>query len=329
MRRSVYPFALLMALVFALVFAQPLAAQTRGEVAVTIDDLPQNGREFGLGRMKKMTEKLTRSVASHKVPAVGFVNEAQLFYAPGEAGERIKLLDMWLAAGLELGNHTYAHRAFREITLAEYQEGVVRGETVTKILAARHNLPYRYFRHPYLDTGPNLESRDAFDRFVTERGYTIAPVTMDGADWMFGLVYGDAKSRGDKATMRKVVEAYLAFTDAAIGHAETMTNALFHRPIRHVMLMHANELNAEHFDEIVKIFERRGYGFVTLERALQDEAYREPNSYARSQGLWWLDRWVESRNAQPMPHPDPPAWVWEEYQRLDAVAPARIPGSRN
>jgi peptidoglycan/xylan/chitin deacetylase (PgdA/CDA1 family) len=318
-------------LLFVIVLvAAPTAAQTRGEVAVTIDDLPQNGREYGLKRMQRMTESLVRAIASHRVPAIVFVNEAQLFTHPGEIDARIAVLDAWALAGIELGNHTFAHRRFREVTLAQFEEGVVRGETVTKMLAERHKLPYRYFRHPYLDTGPNLETRTAFERFLAERGYTIAPVTIDPEDWMFALVYGDAKTRGDRAMMRRVADAYLAFADAAMSYAEAYARALFNRPIRHVLLMHANELNAENFDGLARVFERHGYAFVALGRALEDEVYRSPNTFARDDGVTWLERWAATREAKiGLARPEPPAWVSGAYERLDALSPPRIPGSRN
>lgn len=318
-------------LLFVIVLvADPAAAQTRGEVAITIDDLPQNGPEYGLTRMQHMTRRLVHAIVSHRVPAVVFVNEAQLFTRPGQVDARIALLDAWAAAGIELGNHTFAHRSFREVTLAQFEEGVVRGETVTKMLAERHKLPYRYFRHPYLDTGPGLETRTAFERFLTDRGYTIAPVTIDPEDWMFGLLYSDAKTRGDKAMMRRVADAYLAFADTALSYSEKYARALFGRPIRHVLLMHANELNAENFGGLARVFARHGYAFVALGRALEDEVYRGPNTFAGDDGVSWLERWAATREMQiKLARPNPPGWVSAAYERLDAVSPPRIPGSRN
>jgi peptidoglycan/xylan/chitin deacetylase (PgdA/CDA1 family) len=323
--------ALLPVACLTVVLAAAMAsAQSRGEVAVTIDDAPQNGREFGLERMQRMTEHLVRALSSRRVPAVVFVNEAQLFTRPGEVDARIALLDAWASAGIELGNHTYAHKRFRDVTLAQFEEEVVRGETITKLVAERHKLPYRYFRHPYLNTGPDLETRTAFERFLAGRGYTIAPATVDASDWMFALVYGDAKTRGDKAMMRRVADEYLAFADAALSYSEAYARGLFGRPIRHILVMHANELNAEHFDELAEVFERRGYGFVSLGRALEDEAYSSPNTFAGDEGILWLERWAATRGAAVgLTRPEPPAWVWEAYQRIDAESPPRIPGSRN
>src|SRR5438552_537604 len=72
--------------------------QPPAEIALTIDDLPQGGREFGLKRMQQMTERFVRGLASNHIPAVALVNEAQLFTRPGEVDARIAMLDAWASA---------------------------------------------------------------------------------------------------------------------------------------------------------------------------------------------------------------------------------------
>ena len=313
------------------VHAQAPAPSSAGarEIAITIDDLPQNGPEYGLKRMQQMTAKLVGALARHHIPAVAFVNEAQL-YKPGEVDARIALLAAWADAGLELGNHTFAHKSFHNTTLADFEDEVIRGETVSRQLDAAHGKTLRYFRHPYLDTGPDLATRTAFEAFLAARGYTIAPVTLDADDWMFTLPYSEALAHKDRAEMKRVADAYLAFTEASIARSEQFSDALFGRPIRQVLLMHANELNADTFDELVRLFERHGYTFVTLERALEDAAYREPNTFARPAGIPWFERWAATRGGVTAPPEiEPPAWVQEAFDRLSVTFPPRIPGSVN
>ena len=78
-------------------------------------------------------------------------------------------------------------------TLAAWEEEVVRGETVTRILLAQHHMKMRYFRHPFLDTGRDIETRRQAEMFLAQRGYRIAPVTMDAWDWMFAGPYAYAR----------------------------------------------------------------------------------------------------------------------------------------
>jgi len=54
----------------------------------------------------------------------------------------------------------------------------VQGESVTRLLLDEHKMKLRYFRHPYLDTGRDLETRRHAEAFLIGRGYRIAPVTL-------------------------------------------------------------------------------------------------------------------------------------------------------
>src|SRR5437868_5127023 len=178
------------------------AAQPNRQVAITIDDLPA-GSAGGMSAatITEMTSKLMAALRERKVPAVGFVNEKKL-YKIGEVDARIKALGMWVESGFELGNHTYSHFSLNKVGLKAWEDDVIQGESVTRILLSQHNMQLRYFRHPYLDTGRDLETRRQAEAFLVARGYRIAPVTVDAWDWMYGGVYEDAKKRGDTAPSR-------------------------------------------------------------------------------------------------------------------------------
>jgi len=69
----------------------------------------------------------------------------------------------------------------------------------------------RYFRHPFLDTGRDLQTRRQAEAFLVARGYRIAPVTLDAWDWMYAGVYEDAKKRGDTAPAGRTHARYLSY----------------------------------------------------------------------------------------------------------------------
>ena len=287
------------------------------EIAVTFDDLPLGGPEVGLPRLRTMTAALLATLKREGVTAVGLVNESKL-YRPGEIDERTAVLKDWLDAGHELGNHTFSHPSFFDTPLAAFQEDVIRGETVTRMLLAEKGQKLRYFRHPFLRTGPTLETRAAFEKFLAERGYTVAPVTVENADYVYNAIYTRAKTKGDQATMRRMAEGYVRYTEAQLDFQEGVARKLLGRPMRHVLLLHANELNADALDEVLAIFKRRGYRFVTLERALEDDAYRLPDTYAGRVGVSWLFRWTRSQGV-PIDwsqEPEPPEDVRKLYEAI-------------
>src|SRR5207248_4407279 len=131
--------------------AMRLCAQSRPqrEIAITIDDLPAASNRLTGTEITEMTKKLLGILRDQKIPAVGFVNERKL-YKFGEVDERIKALSLWLDYGFELGNHTFAHTSLNRGGLKEWEEDIIRGETVTRLLLAQHNMTLRYFRHPFL-----------------------------------------------------------------------------------------------------------------------------------------------------------------------------------
>ena len=304
--------ALLTTLSAASVRAQSAANKQRvkREVAVTFDDLPATQSEPAT--MRYVIPKLIKSIKANGVPAIGFVNERKLYVDGKPDAGRVALLRLWLAAGLELGNHTFSHVSIDETALAEYEENVIRGEALTKGLLAERGERLRYFRHPQLRTGPTTEYKEALDKFLAERGYTVAPVTVDNNDYLFADVYARAKRRGDKATMRRVVEAYIPYMEGIFAFFEKLSVDALGYEVKQTLLLHASELNADHFDDLARMMKRRGYGFISLEDALKDRAYSLPEAQT-TRGLSWLHRWMLAKGETLQMEPAEPQFITQLF----------------
>lgn len=305
-----------------LIASLPLIAQTDRQVAITVDDLPAGNAQFmSASEITDMTQRLVSALRDEKVPAVGFVNEKKL-YKTGETDERIRALSMWLDVGLELGNHTFAHTSLNLAGLTAFEEDVMRGETVTSMLLAQHKMKLRFFRHPYLDTGRDLETRRQAEAFLSARGYRIAPVTVDAWDWMYGRVYEDARKRGDTKLENDLVKDYLSYTDTMFAYAEKLSKELVGYEIKQVLLLHGNEMEADHFHDLAAVMRKRGYRFIPLEDALGDEAYSLPDTYVGAEGTDWLDHWAVTRGKPPQGHPVFPQWVIDRDNAIPRPMPA-------
>ena len=127
----------------------------------------------------------------------------------------------------------------------------------------------RYFRHPFLNTGPSLEMKNAFDRILAERQYVVAPVSVDNDDYIFASVYADAVKNNDRALIKRVVEAYPSYMEAAVEFYEKCSRSLLGYELKQILLVHANLLNADHFDKLIVMMKKRGYQFISLEEALR------------------------------------------------------------
>lgn len=283
----------------------------RREIAVTFDDLPGVAMPPGGWCDRKafveMNRKLLQSITTHRIPALGLVVESRIC-------ERYKdivpeLLNMWLDAGLELGNHSFSHFDLNVTRLDVYKADVIRGETVTNRFLEQRHKKLKYFRHPFLHAGKDLETKRAFEKFLDERGYTIAPVTIDNQEWVFAEVYALAKKRGDKGTAERVAREYIKYMEEVFDFFEKLSVEVVGYEIKQVLLLHANPLNADHFDELVRMMKRRGYAFISLDQALEDPAYRLPDTYAGPKGLSWLHRWAFSKGLKMKDEPREPEFI--------------------
>lgn len=314
-------FLSVLAILAVLVVLPAAAAEPpRRTVSLTFDDLPLAPRADDLATARRVTGDLLRVLAEHKAPAAGFVNEDKL-HRPGELDERIALLERWLDAGAVLGNHTYSHLNLRDTPLAAYEDDVLHGEVITRRLLRQRGLSAPlYFRHPFTNTGPTKEVKDAFEAFLKSRGYVIAPFTIEHADYLFNSVWLDARKQGDADRAGRVRAAYLEHLDTMCGFFEDLSRDTFGREIPQILLIHANELNADSLDAMLDRLEARGYAFVSLDEALRDPAYATADTMVVRFGPSWLHRWRATlgKPEKLRDEPDPPAWVLREYEALTA-----------
>jgi peptidoglycan/xylan/chitin deacetylase (PgdA/CDA1 family) len=305
----------------ASLFAATLAVGTPGaqiarEVAITFDDLPIAGvLPRDAASSLELTTKLLRAITTHHVPVVAFVNEGKAHAADGSIdAARVALLRAWLDAGAELGNHGFSHLDLHTTPLDVFEADVVKGDEIIGGLSTGRGRQVRFFRHPFLHTGRDLETRAAFERFLTARGYRVAPVTIDNDEYLFAGAYDRALARGARDAAARVADAYVPYMEAKVEYFERNSRELFGRDIRQILLVHANMLNAERFADLAAMFERRGYAFITLDRALDDPAYQSSDTYVGGGGITWLHRWALTRK---MPRtffagePETPAFVTE------------------
>jgi peptidoglycan/xylan/chitin deacetylase (PgdA/CDA1 family) len=295
-------------------------------LVITMDDLPgaMPASDSDVGALKDVQRyngAITAIFRKHHVPAVGFVNEAKVQVA-GERDARAALLKLWIDAGLELGNHTYSHPNFSTTPVRQFEDETIRGEVITSSLLAAAGKKERYFRHPYLSTGATEEAKSEFEAFLKVRGYQIAPVTVENADYAFNDVLTAALAASDKSRAEKAKAEYRAFTKSSFEFFEDASKKLFGREIPQTLLIHDNEINSEMLDTLLADMEERGYRFISLDEAMFDPAYATPDRFVGPVGISWIDRWKVALGGQPdYEHdPDPPDWIMQEFNELRSHA---------
>ncbi len=277
------------------------------EVAFTFDDLPMTGNSPSFETANDVNSKILRTLKSNKIVATGFVNEQKLIVL-GEIDKRTALLERWITNGHDLGNHTLSHIFINNASFEQYKEDFIRGETVTCMPLDKHGRKLRYFRHTQLRTGSSDEFRQKLDELLKERKYMVAPVTIDSNEYLFAVRYAEAKANRDDLQMEKIVEAYLIYMERVTEHFESLSKDFLGYEVKQILLLHANELNADHLDRLVEMYKRRGYHFVSRNDALIDPAYKLPEVTA-VRGLSWIHRWVLAKGLGMIEEPAETVWI--------------------
>ncbi len=281
----------------------PPPAAPVGRVALTIDDLPWQTQKGvarpSLAEVQAMNATIRDTLLRTKTPAAVFFNADAL-----SAGDR--LVEDWKEAGFTLGNHTWSHAGLHRTPVEEWLEDVARCQTTLEARAGE----IRYFRYPYLQQGPDLETRDRAAAGLRALSLTHAPVTVATSEWVLAFAWRNAA--GDAAKQAEIAASLRQHMLQSLNEAQRMAIAATGRDVAQITLVHANELIADQLDEIIGEVRAAGWEIVPLEEALQDPVYGLPDRWARNGGVSWLARVAEDL-------PGDSYWFGQEEARLYAA----------
>jgi len=284
-------------ILFILIFVASSSFAQKKQVCFSFDDLTVVS--YGITDSVYLQQLMNRLVASlnkHDIPAIGFVNEKKLFNKEGRTIPfQVEIVKHWVNSGLELGTHTYSHPDYNKVSFSEYANDIIKGETISKEILAEKGKSLRYFRHPFLHVGNTKEKADSLDAFLKERGYTVAPVTIDNDDYLFAVAYKRASVKNDTVLMRQIRNDFVEYIEKKAAYYEKQSQALFGRNIPQILLLHASLLNSDCTGLLATMFEKNQYEFVPMDEALRDKAYQTQVTVYGNLGISWIDRWALSQ----------------------------------
>lgn len=290
-----------------------ISSYAQQEVAITIDDLPCSNCVDDptiLSTNKKILDILLR----YGIESVGFVNEGKCYRNEKPDSSLTRVLEDWLKSGQELGNHTYSHINIGNVSVEEYEADLLKGEVLMRPMISKYNQRLKYFRHTQLRTGPTKEYKEQLEAVLTKHGYITAPVTIDNDEYIYAYCYTQAKRKGDTTLMRMVAYDYLDYMRSIIKHMEKVSNDFLGEKIPHILLIHANELNADYLDDLLEVFIERSYTFISLDKALEHPVYKRKAAQSNF-GFSWLYRWQLADGQKITYAPDLSPWVQELFDK--------------
>jgi hypothetical protein len=60
----------------------------------------------------------------------------------------------------------------------------------------------------------------------------------------------------------------------------------------------------------------KGYRFISLEEALKDPVYSQPETYVGPGGFSWIHRWSMTKGMPNKGEPNEPQWLNKAYQHI-------------
>jgi peptidoglycan-N-acetylglucosamine deacetylase len=247
-------------------------ANEKPSVAITIDDL--GWQAIPEAMRPEADQRLLAALERHKVKAALFVIGKN-----GDTPEGRAILKTWSERGHIIGNHTWSHPFYGEAAdPAKFGEEMLRCDALVRQFPTFRP----YFRFPALKEGATRERRDWMRAFLKAHGYKNGAVTIDTSDWYYNqrlLKHLDAKL---------FREPYLAHIADRASYYDGLAQKVLGRSIRHTILLHYNVLNSFFLEDILRMFQTRGWQLVDAESAFADEVFaRQPDTVPAGESLVW------------------------------------------
>jgi len=261
------------------------------QVAFTFDDLPAHGPlppgEFRPEPMRSIIKTLK---TENMPPVYGFVNG----FRTAEYPYQTELLREWIASGNPLGNHTWSHPSLDESTAGKYIHNIAENEPLLEKVDPAGD--WHWFRFPYLEEGNTLAKREAVRYYLLGHGYRIAEVNLDFEDYLWNDAYARCAAKKDEVAVASLHDSYLATADEYITYSRTLSQRLYGRDIPYVLLLHVGAFDAKMLPELIGLFRKRGFEFVSLPQAESDPAYRVDPKVAYPGGGLLMELVATTRN---------------------------------
>jgi peptidoglycan-N-acetylglucosamine deacetylase len=254
------------------------------QMAVTFDDLPvHNAMPAGMTRLE-IAQSILATLKREKLPPVyGFVNGKHVQEDPST----LEVLKAWRAAGQPLGNHTWAHLDLNKETPEEFEAEVSRNEPLLESLMGTND--WRWIRYPFLREGDTVEKRRAVRAWLSAHHYKIAEVDMDFEDYLWNAPYARCMDKHDVASIQKLHDSYLAVADQYYGVFRELSQLVYQRDVKYVLLMHVGAFDARMLPDLLALYRSKGMSFISLPEAMADRAYSDDPDIGEPTGGAFLE----------------------------------------
>lgn len=107
--------------------------------------------------------------------------------------------------------------------------------------------------------------------------------------------YARCLTKHDEVSIRKLHDGYLAVADQYYGVFRQLSQLVYGRDVKYVLLMHVGAFDAQMLPELLAMYRAKGMSFISLADAMSDPAYQDDPDIGESSGGAFLELMMEQR----------------------------------
>ncbi len=310
MTKRAHPLRLLLPILATAFLALPPSAHAQLQLAITFDDLPSHGAHPPAISRLDIVQSILATLQREKLPPTyGFMNGVRT----EEHATTLAVLEAWRAAGQPLGNHTWSHPNLDNTLPYQFEADIEANQPLLRTLMPDRD--WHWFRYPFLHEGETVEKHREIRKWLADNHYQIAEVTMDFEDYLWNDPYTRCTAKNDPAALQELHDSYLATADQYITLYRAYAKLVYGHDIPYILLMHVGAFDARMLPDLLALYRKRGFTFITLPQAAADPAYREDPDIAYVDGDSLTDMLAIKHGVSKAtlpPHSKP-------YDRLNAI----------
>ena len=213
------------------------------------------------------------------------ISHCVAFVIGARARGREAVLERWLAAGYELGNHSFDHLRASRSEPGRFLDSVARCDALLAGVGAFDAGRRRWFRYPFLDRGGDPGARQSLAAGIRDLGYTPAHASVDLYDHRYEAPLAAAESVGDAARAARVVARYqeVAWRSVRFGAERSRSHA--GRPVPLIPFFHFGAVSERGLAGFLERMRAAGSVWCPLAEAVADPLHREFDAAYERRGL--------------------------------------------
>lgn len=279
--------------ILCLFFNLSLFAQK--QISITIDD-PTTVETPKL-TWQQRNESILKTLDKHKIKAALFVCGMRVDDSIGKT-----LLKTWDDQNHLICNHSYSHLYYnsKKMSSAKFINDFKRGDSIIK---AYRNYT-KLFRYPYLKEGNTAAKRDSMRTALAENNYQNGSVTIDASDWYIDAEITKVLKENPNADLSVYKKYYIQHILDRANYYDSLSNQIFHREIKHTLLLHHSLLNALFLDDLLIALEENGWELIDAKKAFKDKIFKlQPMIEPCGESIVWQCAKLNPKLAETLRYP--------------------------